>query len=81
MVGASISYSIYLLHWIVVQVFIRLVPLPGNGGPPLLLRIVTCVTIVLCLSWVSSYRVVELRARRRGRSVGQSPVPAGVISR
>jgi len=76
----DISYSIYLLHWIVIQVFIRMVPLPGNGGPPLLVRIVTCVTIILCLAWVS-YRVVELPARRWVRSLGQNPVPVGVISR
>jgi peptidoglycan/LPS O-acetylase OafA/YrhL len=76
----DISYSIYLLHWIVVQVFIRVVPLPDNGGPPLLLRIITCVTIVFCLAWVS-YRVVELPARRWGRSLGQSPARVGAVSR
>jgi peptidoglycan/LPS O-acetylase OafA/YrhL len=75
----EISYSIYLLHWIVVEVFVRVVPLPGQGGgPPLLLRIIMGVTIVLCLAWVS-YRVIELPARRWGRSLGQSPVPVGAI--
>jgi peptidoglycan/LPS O-acetylase OafA/YrhL len=76
----DISYSIYLLHWIVIEVFIRLVPTPDKGGPPLLLRIITCVTIVLCLAWVS-YRVIELPARRWGRSLGRSPVPVGAVSR
>jgi peptidoglycan/LPS O-acetylase OafA/YrhL len=76
----DISYSIYLLHWIVIEVFIRVVPTPDKGGPPLLLRFVTCVTIVLCLAWVS-YRVIELPARRWGRSLGRSPVPVGAVSR
>jgi len=76
----DISYSIYLLHWIVIRVFAEVVPLPEDGGPSWLLRIITCVTIVLCLAWVS-YRVIELPARRWGRSLGQSPVPVAAISR
>jgi peptidoglycan/LPS O-acetylase OafA/YrhL len=76
----DISYSIYLLHWIVVQVFNRMVPFPERGGPPWPLRIALCVTIILCLAWLS-YHLIELPARRWGRSLGQTPVPVGVISR
>jgi mycarose O-acyltransferase len=76
----EISYSIYLLHWIVVQVFNRVVPLPEHGGPPLLPRAALCVTIVLGLAWLS-YCLIELPARRWGRSIGRSPLPAAAISR
>ena len=76
----EISYSIYLLHWIVVQVFNHVDPVPDHGDPPLLLRAVLCATIVVGLAWLS-YRLIELPARRWGRSIGRSPLPVGAISR
>ena len=66
----TISYSVYLLHAIVLLVFVR--HLPDAWARPLPARLgitVGFVAVVLAASWLS-YRLVERPAQLLGRRVG-----------
>jgi peptidoglycan/LPS O-acetylase OafA/YrhL len=66
----AVSYSLYVLHVIVLSGYGRLVP--GLGDRPFGLRLAVAVAVLataLAVAWVS-YRLVELPAQRLGRRVG-----------
>ena len=63
------SYSLYLLHVVVLMLLGRLVP--GLAERPLPVRLavgVVFLALALGMAWVS-YRMVEMPARRLGRRI------------
>jgi peptidoglycan/LPS O-acetylase OafA/YrhL len=67
----TISYSVYLLHAIVLLVFLKVLPVAHERSLAARLGItVAFLVIVLALSW-ASYRLVELPAQLLGRRVGR----------
>jgi peptidoglycan/LPS O-acetylase OafA/YrhL len=82
----AISYSLYVLHVVVLSAFARLVPRPADR--PLEIRLVVGVAFLVTALAVAevSYRFVELPGQRLGRRLAGSgppspgaPVPAGTV--
>jgi peptidoglycan/LPS O-acetylase OafA/YrhL len=64
-----VSYSVYLLHAIVLQVFVHVWPHADARAPLTRLGIgVLFLGVVLVVAWLS-YRLVEVPAQRLGRRV------------
>jgi peptidoglycan/LPS O-acetylase OafA/YrhL len=83
----TISYSVYLLHAIVLLVFLKVLPAAYERPPAVRMAVtVAFLAIVLVLSW-ASYRLVELPAQLLGRRVartlddrlGGGPAPSATI--
>jgi peptidoglycan/LPS O-acetylase OafA/YrhL len=76
----QISYSLYLLHAVILLVLSRLVP--GLGTQPPVIRLVAgllYVTAALTAAWFS-YRMVELPGQALGRRLTARGVPAARVA-
>jgi peptidoglycan/LPS O-acetylase OafA/YrhL len=76
----QISYSLYLLHAVILLVLSRLVP--GLGTQPPVIRLVVgllYLTAALTAAWFS-YRMVELPGQALGRRLTARGVPAARVA-
>jgi peptidoglycan/LPS O-acetylase OafA/YrhL len=65
-----ISYSLYLLHMVVLLLVVRLVPGLAERPPGMRIAVgVAFLALALSVAW-SSYRLVEVPAQRLGRRLG-----------
>jgi len=76
----QISYSLYLLHAVLLLVLTRLVPDLGTRPPLIRLLIgLLYLTVALTVAWLS-YRMVELPGQALGRRLTAGPLPAARVA-
>jgi peptidoglycan/LPS O-acetylase OafA/YrhL len=73
----SISYALFLFHFLVIWLVLLVVPIPRNGSPQSMLELTAIVLpITLTLAWLAT-RFIEAPVRRRAQALGarvQRPV-------
>jgi peptidoglycan/LPS O-acetylase OafA/YrhL len=66
----SISYALFLFHFLVIWLVLLVVPIPRNGSPESMLELTAIVLpITLTLAWLAT-RFVEVPVRRRAQALG-----------
>jgi peptidoglycan/LPS O-acetylase OafA/YrhL len=68
----EISFSIYMVHWIMIQIANWTMPSVQLNTPGIIMFYIALLSAILVFSMLT-YRLIELPARAWGRSVGRKP--------